>query len=48
MPNETLPLLLVTFVAYVTLGTGTLFRVRSRRRADLAARGIRGLSQPPI
>ena len=43
MPNETLPLLLVAFVAYVTLGTGTLFRVRRRRRAEFAARAARHL-----
>jgi hypothetical protein len=38
MPSETLPLLLATLVAYVTLGTGTLLRVRRRRRAQLARR----------
>jgi hypothetical protein len=41
MPSETLPLLVVTFVAYVTLGAGTLFRVRSRQRAARAARGVK-------
>jgi len=35
MPPETLPLLLATLAAYVTLGAGTLFRVRRRRRARL-------------
>ena len=38
MPPETLPLLVATLVAYVTLGAGTLFRVRRRRRADIARR----------
>jgi hypothetical protein len=38
MPPETLPLLLATLVAYVTLGAGTLFRVRRRRRAQVARR----------
>jgi hypothetical protein len=32
MPPETLPLLLATLAAYVTLGVGTLFRVRRRAR----------------
>ena len=30
MPPETLPLLLATLAAYVTLGVGTLLRVRRR------------------
>jgi hypothetical protein len=38
MPPETLPLLVATLVAYVTLGAGTLFRVRRRRRAEGARR----------
>jgi len=37
MPSETLPLLLATLVAYVTLGAGTLFRIRRQRRAEQRA-----------
>jgi preprotein translocase subunit YajC len=38
MHPETLPLLASTLVAYVALGAGMLFRVRRRRRSQLAAR----------
>jgi hypothetical protein len=38
MPSETLPLLLASLAAYVTLGAATLFRVRRRRRARPAMR----------
>ena len=38
MLSDALPLLLATFAAYVALGSGTLFRVRRRRLAELALR----------
>jgi hypothetical protein len=38
LPPETLPLLLATLIAYVALGSGTLFRVRRRRRSEMATR----------
>jgi hypothetical protein len=38
MPAETLPMLVSTLVAYVALGAAALFRVRRRRRSELAAR----------
>ena len=38
MPPETLPLLLSTLIAYVALGSGTLFRVRRRRRSQRPVR----------
>ena len=44
MPPETLPLLLATLAAYVTLGAGSLLRVRRRRRAELESRPARARS----
>jgi hypothetical protein len=41
MPPETVPLLLATLAAYVTIGAGTLLRIRRRRRAQLEARAAR-------
>jgi len=38
MPAETFPLLASTLAAYVALGASALFRVRRRRRSELAAR----------